>query len=79
MTHRLIFAVMMSLVLSFLMTFFVTWLNLGFVPDFASRWMTAFRVAWPTAAAISFLFGPAVTKASLRLDAMLATRTARPR
>ncbi len=79
MSQRLIFAILMSLVLSFLMTFFVTWLNLGFAPDFVSRWMLAFRVAWPSAAVISFLFGPVVMKASFRLDAMLSASAARTR
>ncbi|WP_172328680.1 DUF2798 domain-containing protein [Mangrovicoccus sp. HB161399] len=79
MSQRLIFAVMMSLVLSFLMTFFVTWLNLGFVPDFIARWAAAFRVAWPSATVISFLFGPLVLKASFRLDARLSAGAARLR
>ncbi|WP_138464952.1 DUF2798 domain-containing protein [Poseidonocella sp. HB161398] len=79
MSQRILFAAMMSLVLSFLMTFFVTWLNLGFGPHFASNWMAAFRVAWPAAGTISFLFGPVVLRASLRLDAHLQPRLARGR
>ncbi|MBE3637750.1 DUF2798 domain-containing protein [Mangrovicoccus algicola] len=79
MSQRLIFALLMSLVLSFLMTFFVTWLNLGFVPDFVARWMTAFRIGWPCAAVISFLFGPMILRLSLRLDALVPARQMRGR
>lgn len=56
--HRLLFALLMSLVLSFLMTAWVTWLNLGLIEGFFEKWMAAFIVAWPAAALISLLFGP---------------------
>ncbi|WP_375056473.1 DUF2798 domain-containing protein [Zobellella sp. DQSA1] len=60
--HRLLFALLMSLVLSFLMTAWVTWLNLGLIEGFVEKWMSAFIVAWPAAALISLLFGPWVQR-----------------
>lgn len=60
--HRLLFALLMSLVLSFLMTAWVTWLNLGLIEGFVEKWMAAFIVAWPAAALISLLFGPWVQR-----------------
>ncbi len=70
MKQRLWFTALMSFVLSILMTCWVTWLNLGAVPDFINYWMKAFSFAWPAAAVISFIFGPGVH----RLSVHLATR-----
>lgn len=67
MKFRVYFAAMMSFVLAFLMTAWVTWINLGFVSDYLSRWMDAFVLAWPVAGTIAFLFGPFVQKLAHRL------------
>ncbi|WP_232362652.1 DUF2798 domain-containing protein [Salinimonas chungwhensis] len=61
----------MSLVLSFLISAWVTFLNLGWVATFVSSWMHAWLMAWPAAALISFLFGPAVNRLSLLLSRYL--------
>lgn len=58
--YRLVFSLLMSLILSFLMTAWVTWINLGFVEGFVWKWGTAFITAWPAAAIISFAFGPTI-------------------
>lgn len=55
---RFIFPILMSAVMAFLMTALVTWLNLGFPPDFLQRWLKAFAVAWPCAAATAFVAIP---------------------
>ncbi|SIQ35959.1 DUF2798 domain-containing protein [Marinobacterium stanieri] len=68
MKQRLWFTALMSFVLAFLMTGYVTWLNLGFNEQYLAQWMRAFSLAWPVAAVISFLFGPTVHKLSLRLS-----------
>ena len=52
MKQRLLFSVLMSLVLSFLMSCWVTWVNLGLSEVFVERWMNAFVLAWPAAAII---------------------------
>ena len=48
----------MSGVMAFLMTALVTFLNLGFPPDFLARWLTAFAIAWPCAAVAAFIAIP---------------------
>ncbi|MBV1789041.1 DUF2798 domain-containing protein [Marinobacterium sp. D7] len=58
--YRIFFSLFMSLILSFLMTAWVTWINLGVVDGFLFKWSTAFFTAWPAAAIISFLFGPRI-------------------
>lgn len=66
---RLLFSIVMSALMSFLMTGWVTWLNLGFGPDYAARWMRAFVAAWPAAFSIVMLCGPAVQRFSARIVA----------
>lgn len=55
---RFIFPILMSGVMAFLMTALVTFLNLGFPPDFLARWLRAFAIAWPCAAVAAFIAIP---------------------
>jgi hypothetical protein len=57
---RWLFAVLMSLQMSLLMTGWVTWVNLGLGPRFLSHWAHAFLLAWPAACLIVLLTGPLV-------------------
>ncbi len=67
MKQRVIFAILMSFVLSILMTCWVTWINLGWTEQFYSQWFNAFILAWPAAALISFFVGPEAHKLSVKL------------
>ena len=62
MKHRLVFAVLMSLVLTFFMSAWVTFINIGLIDDFVENWMSAWFLAWPAAGIISFAFGPKVQR-----------------
>lgn len=64
--QRLLSSVLMSLLLSGLMTAWVTWLNLGFVGDFIGRWLHAYLMSWPAAFTIVVLLGPTVQRLSWR-------------
>lgn len=64
---RLIQAFLMSLLLSSLMSCWVTWLNLGFNDEFIELWLNAFIAAWPVAGIIAFFSGPEVHKISIKL------------
>ena len=66
MKQRLVFTLLMSFSLAFIMTCWVTWLNLGFVEDFFYRWAKAFVMAWPVAATVAFVLGPRIMKISMR-------------
>ena len=46
---RLLNTALMSMLLSFLMTLWVTWLNLGFITDCIQHWLHAWLMAWPAA------------------------------
>ncbi|MCC5879346.1 MAG: DUF2798 domain-containing protein [Idiomarina sp.] len=45
----LVFPVLMSIYMSFLMTGLITWVNTGLAGDFFARWWRAFYIAWPIA------------------------------
>ncbi len=45
----------MTIVMVAMVTLIVTWLNLGFDPDFMRQWAKAFIIAWPIAAVTGFL------------------------
>ncbi|PWB16095.1 MULTISPECIES: DUF2798 domain-containing protein [unclassified Comamonas] len=65
--QRFLSSVIMSMLLSGLMTAWVTWLNLGFVGDFLSRWLHAYLLSWPAAFTIVVLLAPAVQRLSWRM------------
>ena len=60
MKQRIVFAVAMSCVLSFLMSAWVTFVNVGLINGFVYRWLSAWLLAWPAAGIISFTLGPSV-------------------
>jgi hypothetical protein len=55
---RLILAAVMSSMMVFMVTLVVTYLNLGFRPDFLLQWVKAYFIAWPIAATTGFLVMP---------------------
>ncbi|WP_234421685.1 DUF2798 domain-containing protein [Parazoarcus communis] len=62
----------MAGIMAFLMTAIITWLNLGFPPDFFLRWVKAFIVAWPLAAIAAFMAIPIAQRATVKILAWLA-------
>ncbi|MCH1918064.1 DUF2798 domain-containing protein [Shewanella sp. A3A] len=62
MKHRALFALVMSLVLTFFMSAWVTYINVGLIDNFIDSWMSAWLLAWPAAGVISFLFGPKIQR-----------------
>lgn len=64
---RLVFSCFMSLLMSSLMSAWVTWLNLGFSMTYLNRWLHAFLAAWPAAFLIVVIAAPAVQRFSQRL------------
>lgn len=71
MTQRILFALFMSLLLSSLVSAWVTWINLGFIEYFYSFWLKAFVAAWPVAGVIAFLTGPEIHTLSVHLSKAL--------
>ncbi|MGL4636022.1 MAG: DUF2798 domain-containing protein [Beijerinckiaceae bacterium] len=55
---RFIFPVAMAFFMASLMTFVVTFMNLGFPANFLGQWFKAFCVAWPLASCVAFVAVP---------------------
>ena len=55
---RALTAMFMTVVMVAMVTLIVTWLNLGFDPDFMRQWGKAFLIAWPIAAMTGFFVMP---------------------
>jgi Protein of unknown function (DUF2798) len=71
---RLILALLMSSVMVLMVTLLVTYLNLGFAPDFLLHWIEAYLIAWPVAAVTGFLVMPPARRLSDRIVALLDGR-----
>ena len=69
---RVILALLMSSVMVFMVTLLVTYLNLGFDPDFLRQWVKAYFIAWPVAAATAFFVMPPARRLTERIMAILA-------
>ena len=61
---RLVFAALMSMWMSLLMTGWVVWLNLGLDAHFMAHWRHAFVAAWPAAFLVVLSSGPVVQRLS---------------
>ena len=65
----LVFALLMSCVMAFIVTSVVTWANTGMAAGFVQRWLHAFLVAWPVAGTCILIFRPHVQRLTSRLVA----------
>jgi hypothetical protein len=68
---RLIFPILATAVVVFVASAAVTFMNIGFRPDFLHRWLSAFIVGWPVAAATAYLVFPLVRRVTLLIVALI--------
>ena len=61
---RFILVLIMSSMMVFMVTLVVTYVNLGMRPDFLARWVKAYFIAWPVAAATGFVVMPVARRAT---------------
>lgn len=61
---KFVFPAYLSGVMAFLMTAFVTWLNLGFVSNFLTLWLKAWLTAWPLAYIAALIAAPFARRAT---------------
>lgn len=64
---KFIFTLLFSCCLSFIMSAWVTYINIGLTSDFIARWMQAFINAWPAAFSAAYLLSNSVMKLTLLL------------
>ncbi|PVZ89100.1 DUF2798 domain-containing protein [Serratia sp. S1B] len=65
--YRLLFSLLMSGLMTFLIPAWVTFINLGYHPGFFGQWMHAFLLAWPVGFTVVALFAPTVQNITRRL------------
>lgn len=61
---KYIFPLFLSGIMAFLMTAVITWLNLGFVPNFIALWLRAWVIAWPLAYCAALIAAPFARRAT---------------
>lgn len=71
---KFIFPVLMAGVMAFLMTALITWLNLGFPPNYLALWIRAFVIAWPAAAVAAFIAIPLARRATATIVRLIEGR-----
>jgi MFS family permease len=71
MIKKLLFPILMSCYMAFLMTGLITYINTGFDGDFGWRWLQAFLIAWPIAGVLVLVGGQRIRHLSERLAARL--------
>jgi len=60
---HLIFSIVMSLFMISIMSFVVTYLNIGWTDQTIEKWLSSFVVAWIVGFPLLFIFGPIFKKA----------------
>ena len=68
---RFIFPVIMTGIIVFVVSFLVTFLNVGFRVDFVALWLKAFFTGWPLAALVAFFAIPYARRWTLWLVARI--------
>ncbi|MFM9735656.1 DUF2798 domain-containing protein, partial [Streptomyces niveiscabiei] len=56
-----------SFMMSFLLSAWVTYVNLGFSDTFVQSWLTAFINAWPAAFLVAFAVAPPIRSMVIKL------------
>ena len=72
---RFIFPVIITAIIVFIVSWVVTFTNIGFSPDFVPRWLKAFIVGWPVAIIVAFIAIPPVRQATLGIVALIEGRS----
>jgi hypothetical protein len=68
---KLIFPILITAIIVFVVSAVVTWANIGFRTDFVTRWLSAFNLGWPVAALTAFIAIPPVRRLAGQLAALL--------
>jgi predicted membrane channel-forming protein YqfA (hemolysin III family) len=63
---HLVFSLLMGAMMISLMTFVITLVNVGIVPDFFGRWLRAFLIAYVVGVPVIYFLAPAARKLTAR-------------
>jgi Protein of unknown function (DUF2798) len=68
---RLVFPVVITAIIVFVVSAVVTYFNIGFRVDFVRRWLSAFAVGWPVASVTAFFAIPFARNVTARIVALI--------
>ncbi len=65
-TIHLIFSIVMSLFMISIMSFVVTYLNIGWSEQIIEKWLSSFVIAWIVGFPLLYIFAPIFKKAIIK-------------
>ena len=68
---RLVFPVMITAIIAFVVSGALTFFNIGWRNDFVIRWWSAFAIGWPIAASTAYLAIPFARSLTQRIVAAI--------
>ena len=68
---KLVFPVVITAIIVFVVSAVVTYFNIGFRADFVTRWLSAFLVGWPVAAVTAFFAIPFAHNVTQRIVGLI--------
>jgi hypothetical protein len=71
---KIIFPIVMTFIIVFLVSAVVTFLNIGLRGDYLSQWLGSFIVAWPIAAVVAFAAIPLARQFTQKIVALIEGR-----
>jgi hypothetical protein len=72
---KIIFPILMTAIIVFLVSAVVTFLNIGLRGDYFSQWLGSFIIAWPIAAVVAFIAIPLARQATQKIVALIEGRS----
>jgi hypothetical protein len=73
---RIIFPILATAVIVFVVSAVVTFVNVGIRVDFVGRWLTAFIIGWPVASVTGYFALPFVRRLTARIVALIEGKSA---
>jgi hypothetical protein len=68
---KVIFPVLITGLIVFVVSAVVTFTNIGFRADFVPRWLKAFFTGWPVAAVTAYLAIPIIRRATATIERLI--------
>lgn len=68
---KFIFPILITAIVVFIVSAFITLFNIGLRPDFVPRWLSAFLLGWPVAAVTAVIAMPFVNAATRRIVGLI--------
>lgn len=71
---RIIFPIIVTAIIVFLVSAVVTFINIGFSPNYVGQWLRSFIIAWPVAAMVAFIAIPVARRSTQTIVTLIEGR-----